>query len=125
MAAPGERLSDYAARAGLAALEQAGMDPADLDLVIVATLTADEVTPNAAPIVADLIGAHRAGGFDVGSACNGFLTGVSVAAAQVEARRCERILVIGADFITRVTNWDDAKSAPLFGDAAGAVVLAG
>src|SRR5438270_8528529 len=80
-----ERLSDYAARAGAAALARAGVDPIDLDLVIVATMTPDELTPNAAPLVASQIGAHRAGAFDVGAACTSFLSAVAAAAAQVDA----------------------------------------
>jgi 3-oxoacyl-[acyl-carrier-protein] synthase III len=122
-AAPGERLSDYAARAGAAALERAGVDAAELDLVIVATITADEVTPNAAPLVANAVGAERAGAFDVGAACTGFLSAVSIATAQIETGRCRWALVVGADFITRVINWEDKKSAALFGDAAGAAVI--
>jgi 3-oxoacyl-[acyl-carrier-protein] synthase III len=124
MALPDERLSDYATRAGAAALSRAGVDGADLDLVIVATLTADELSPNTAPLVAHALGAERAGAFDVGSACTAFLTGLSLAAAQIEAGRAERILLVGADFVTRLIDWDDRKSAPLFGDGAGAVVLA-
>jgi 3-oxoacyl-[acyl-carrier-protein] synthase-3 len=120
---PDERLSDYAARAGAAALERAGVDAADLDLVIVATLSQDELTPNTAPLVAHALGAHSAGAFDVGSACTAFLSAVSVAAAEIESGRCGWVLVIGADFISRLINWDDKKSAPLFGDAAGAAVL--
>ncbi len=117
------RLSDYAARAGAAALARAGVDAAELDLVIVATLSQDELTPNTAPLVAHAIGAERAGAFDVGAACTAFLSAVSVAAAQIEARRCRWVLVIGADFITRVTDYEDKKSSPLFSDAAGAAVL--
>jgi 3-oxoacyl-[acyl-carrier-protein] synthase III len=124
MALPHERLSDYATRAGVKALSRAGVDAADLDLVIVATLTADELTPNTAPLVAHALGAERAGAFDVGSACTAFLTGLALAAAQIEAGRAERVLLVGADFVTRITDWDDRKSAPLFGDGAGAVVLA-
>jgi 3-oxoacyl-[acyl-carrier-protein] synthase III len=118
-----ERLSDYAARAGAAALTRAGVDPIDLDLVIVATMTPDELTPNAAPLVASQLGADRAGAFDVGAACTSFLSAVAVAAAQIEARRAAWVLVVGADFITRITDWQDRKSAPLFADAAGAAVL--
>jgi 3-oxoacyl-[acyl-carrier-protein] synthase-3 len=118
-----ERLSDYAARAGAAALERAGVDAAEVDLVIVGTLTQDELTPNTAPLVAHAIGAHRAGAFDVGAACTAFLSAVSIAAAEIEAGRCRWVLVIGADFISRVIDWEDKKSAPLFGDAAGAAVL--
>src|SRR5438270_47191 len=118
-----ERLSDYAARAGADALEHAGVDPADLDLVIVATMTQDEVTPNSAPLVAHALGATHAGAFDVGAACTAFLSGVAIAAGQVETGRSRWALVVGADFITRVINWEDRKTAPLFGDAAGAVVV--
>lgn len=122
-AKPGERLSDYAARAGARALAGAGVDAADLDLVIVATLSQDELTPNAAPIVAHTLGAHRAGACDVGAACTAFLYGLALGTGQIESGRAERVLLIGADFITRITDYDDKRSAPLFGDAAGAVVL--
>ena len=124
MARPDERLADYAARAGAAALSRAGVDAADLDLVIAATMTQDQLTPNAGPVIAHALGAHRAGAFDVGAACTAFLTGLSLGAAQIEAGRAERVLVVGADFITRINNWDDKKTAPLFADAAGAAVLA-
>ena len=123
VAGPEERLSDYAARAGAAALERAGVAPAEVDLVLVGTLTADEVTPNAAPLVASAIGAQRAGAFDVGAACTGFLSGVAAGAAQIESGRARWVLVVGADFITRVLDWEDKKVAPLFGDAAGAALL--
>jgi 3-oxoacyl-[acyl-carrier-protein] synthase-3 len=123
VAGAGERLSDYAARAGTEALERAGIDPADVDLVIVATMTPDELTPNSAPLVAHAIGAERAGAFDIGAACTAFLSGVAIAAGQIETGRSSWALVIGADFITRVVDWEDKKTAPLFGDAAGAVVV--
>jgi 3-oxoacyl-[acyl-carrier-protein] synthase-3 len=123
VAAPEDRLSDYAARAGAQALRQAGIEAAALDLVIVATMTQDELTPNAAPLVAHLLGAGRAGAFDVGAACTAFLSAVSVGAAQIETGRAKWVLVVGADFITRIVDWSDRKSAPLFADAAGATVL--
>ena len=123
VAAPDERLSDFAARAGLAALSRAGVDAADVDLVLVATLTQDELMPNAAPIVAHAVGADRAGAIDLGAACTGFLSGLSLAAAQIETGRAERVLLIGADFTTRIVDWDDKRTAPLFGDGAGAVVV--
>jgi 3-oxoacyl-[acyl-carrier-protein] synthase-3 len=122
-AGPDERLTDYATRVGAAALERAGVPAADIDLVIVATMSQDELTPNTAPLVAHALGATRAGGFDVGAACTAFLTGLSVGAAQIESGRARRVLLIGADFITRITNYEDRKSAPLFADGAGAVVL--
>jgi 3-oxoacyl-(acyl-carrier-protein) synthase III len=118
-----ERLSDYATHAGEAALAQAGLTAAELDLVVVGTMTSDELTPNTAPIVADALGARRAGAFDVGAACNAFLTGMALAAGQIECGRADHVLVVGADFITRITDYADPSSAPLFGDAAGAVVL--
>jgi len=123
VAAPEERLSDYAARVGAAALERAGVDPADVDLVIVATMTEDELTPNTAPLVAHAIGADRAGAFDVGAACTAWLSALAIGAAQIETGRCRWALVVGADFISRITNWEDKRSAPLFADGAGAAVL--
>ena len=80
VAAPEDRLSDYAARAGARALDKAGLQASELDLVIVATMTQDELTPNTAPLVAHLLGADRAGAFDVGAACTAFLSAVSIAA---------------------------------------------
>jgi 3-oxoacyl-[acyl-carrier-protein] synthase III len=123
VAGPDERLSDYAARVGSAALERAGVDPIDVDLVLVATMTQDELTPNAAPVVAHMIGAGRAGAFDLGAACTAFLSAVAVGSAQIESGRARWVLAVGADFITRITDWEDRKSAPLFADAAGAAVL--
>lgn len=123
VAAPEERLSDYAARAASEALEQAGVEADAVDLVVVATLTPDEVTPNSAPLVAHAIGASRAGALDVGAACTGFLSGLALAAAQVETGRCRYVLLVGADFCTRITDWSDRKTAPLFGDAAGAALI--
>jgi 3-oxoacyl-[acyl-carrier-protein] synthase-3 len=123
VAAPEERLSEFAARAGVAALGRAGVDPAEVDLVLVATLTQDELMPNAAPVVAHAVGADRAGAIDLGAACTGFLSGLSLGAAQIETGRAERVLLIGADFTTRIVDWEDKRTAPLFGDGVGAVVL--
>ncbi len=123
-AEPHERLSDYAAAAGAKALSKANMQPSELDLVMVATLSQDEVTPNTAPLVAHAVKANRAGAFDVGAACTSFLTGLAIGSAQIESGRAEKILLIGADFVTRITDYEDKRSAPLFADAAGAAVLA-
>jgi 3-oxoacyl-[acyl-carrier-protein] synthase-3 len=122
-AAPDERIADYAARAGAAALARAGVPAEALDLVIVGTMTPDELTPNTAPLVADALGATRAGAFDVGAACTAFLSGLALAAGQIESGRADGVLVIGADFVTRITDQEDKKTAPLFADAAGALVL--
>ncbi len=122
-AAPTERLTDLAADAGRYALRDAGISPNEVDLVLVATLTADQVTPNAAPLVAHTIGAHQAGAMDVGAACVGWLSALALACGQIEAGRADNVLVIGADMLSRVTNHDDKSTAPLFGDGAGAVVV--
>jgi 3-oxoacyl-[acyl-carrier-protein] synthase-3 len=122
-ARPDERLTDYAARAGAAALQLADVRAEELDLVIVGTMTPDELTPNTAPLVAHALGATRAGAFDVGAACTAFLSGMSIATAQIESARARYVLLVGADFITRITNFADKRSGPLFADAAGAVVL--
>jgi 3-oxoacyl-[acyl-carrier-protein] synthase III len=121
--APNERTSDLAVFAGRRALQDAGVEPGELDYVIVATMTADEITPNTAPLVADALGASRAATYDVGAACTGFLAGLSNASALVEVGRAERILLIGAESLTRLADWDDKKTAMLWGDGAGAAVI--
>jgi 3-oxoacyl-[acyl-carrier-protein] synthase III len=119
----GERLTDFAARAGRAALAQAGVDPAAVDLVVVATSSADEITPNAAPLVAGLVGAREAGAFDVGSACTGWLAGLALACGQIESGRARHALVVGADFLSQFLDFSDRDTAPLFADGTGAAVL--
>jgi len=122
-AVEGERLTDFAARAGSGALARAQVDPLDLDLVLVATSTADEITPNAAPLVAGLVGAERAGALDLGSACTGWLAGLALACGQIESGRASHALVVGADFLSRFLDFSDRATAPLFADGAGAAVL--
>ena len=122
-AAANEGTTDMAVFAGRRALQDAGVDPRDLDFVIVATMSADEITPNCAPLVAHAIGAERAAAFDLGAACTGFLAGLSQSAALIEVGRAERILLIGAEKLTRITDFSDKKTGMLFGDGAGAAVL--
>jgi len=122
-AAPDERLVDLAANAGAQALKDAQTDPDEIDLVLVASLSQDQLTPNAAPLVAHALGADRAGALDLGAACSGWLSGLSLAAAQVEIGRAERVLLIGAEILTRLTDYEDRKTAALWGDGAGAVVV--
>jgi 3-oxoacyl-[acyl-carrier-protein] synthase III len=122
-AAANEGTTDMAVFAGRRALQDAGVDARDLDFVIVATMSADEITPNCAPLVAHALGAERAAAFDIGAACTGFLAGLSQGAALVEVSRAERILLIGAEKLTRITDFKDPKTGMLFGDGAGAVVL--
>jgi 3-oxoacyl-[acyl-carrier-protein] synthase-3 len=122
-AKPSERTSDLATIAARRALEDAGLEPANIDLVLVATMSQDEATPNTAPLVAHALGAEHAGAFDVGAACTGWLAALAQAASQVESGRAERVLVIGVDTLTRMTDYDDAMVAGLFGDGAAAVVV--
>jgi 3-oxoacyl-[acyl-carrier-protein] synthase-3 len=119
-----ERLSDYATAAGAMALERAGIAPVDVDLVLVATMSQDELTPNAAPLVAHALGATRAGAMDVGAACTAWLSALAMAAAYVETGRADIVLVIGGDMISRYVDPMDRGTAALFADGAGAVVVA-
>ena len=120
---PEERLSAFASEAGQLALERAGLAPTELDLVLVATMAADELTPNAAPLVAEELGAMGAGAVDVGAACTGFLSALSLATAQIESRRAENVLVVGADLLSRITDPGDRSTAALLADGAGAALL--
>lgn len=120
----GEGVTDLAAEAGRVALERAGCPPGELDLLIVATIAGDDLLPNTAPLVAERLGARRAGAFDVGAACTGFLSGLALAAGYVEAKRAHRVLVIGADLLSRLTDVKDRATAALFADGAGAAVVA-
>jgi 3-oxoacyl-[acyl-carrier-protein] synthase-3 len=122
-AMPHERLSDLATAAGKAAVEDAGIDAAELDAVLVATTSADEITPNAAPYVATALGAGKANAMDIGAACTAFVTALSVASSMIESGRAETVLVVGADALSRFTDFDDKRTAALFGDGAGAIVL--
>ncbi len=123
MAQPDERLSDLVIRAASDALERAGMEAANLDLILVGTFTQDEILPNAAPLVAAALGATNAGAVDLGAACMGFLSGISLGAGQIEAGRADTVLVAGADILTRFLDMDDRRTAGLIGDGAGATVL--
>jgi 3-oxoacyl-[acyl-carrier-protein] synthase-3 len=123
VAAPQERLATRATNAAADALKRAGVAAEQVDLVLVATTTADEVMPNAAPQVAHQLGAARAGAFDIGAACTGFLSALAVGAAQIEAGRSRCAVVIGADFMSRITDPDDRSTAAVFADGAGAVLL--
>jgi 3-oxoacyl-[acyl-carrier-protein] synthase-3 len=123
IADPDLRLSDLATAAGRRALERAAAHPSEVDLVLVATVTADELSPNAGPLVARDLEAENAGAMDVGAACTGFLSALSIAAAQVEAGRANRVLVIGADILSRLTDTRDRRTAALFADGAGACLV--
>jgi len=121
---PDEPLAPLAARACADALADAGRTPDEVDQVIVTTITPDQVTPGLAPEVSRLIGAHGAAAVDLNAACAGFLYALDQAAALVETGRARVVLVCGAEALSRLTDTEDRGSAVLFGDGAGAVVVA-
>ena len=124
-ALPGERLFEFAAAAGAEALAEAGMAAADIDLIVLATTSNEELMPAAAPRVAAVLGATDAACYDVNSACTGFLSAVSVACGQIESGRAVNVLVIGADLMMPLTDPDDRATAAVFADGAGAVLMRG
>jgi len=122
-AAPGERVSELAAAAGRAALADAGIDASEIDVVLVATLASDEITPSTAPLVAHELGTLNAAAIDVGAACAGTIAALAHATAWIEAGRARNVLVIGAEILSRFVDYEDRRTAPLFGDGAGALVV--
>jgi 3-oxoacyl-[acyl-carrier-protein] synthase-3 len=122
-AAAGETVADYASEAARASLAAAGVEPLLVDLVLVATMSHEQLTPSAAAQVADRIGATAAGALDVNAACSGFVSALSLAAGQIESGRARTAVVVGADLISKITDPDDRSTAALFGDGAGAVVV--
>ncbi len=123
VAAEGEVTSDMAAAAGRAAIEAAGLTVADLDMIIVATVSGDSPMPATAVHVQQKLGADLIPSFDVAAACAGFLYAMTIADQFIAAGTFKTVLVIGADLLSRVTDPDDRTTLPLFGDGAGAVVL--
>lgn len=120
---PDERLVDLAAEAARAALDDGGVDAADIDMIVVATSTPDRISPGLAPELAHLLGADHAGAIDMNGACTGFLYALDYAMARVEQGTSDRILVVGAEAMSRLTDRSDPNTAFLFGDGAGAVVV--
>jgi 3-oxoacyl-[acyl-carrier-protein] synthase-3 len=125
IAAAGERVSDLAATAGERALAAAGVAAADLDLVLVATTSNDDLMPGASPRVAAAIGAERAGAIDLNAACTGFVSGIALACGQIESGRAANVLLVGAEVMSRITDPDDRGTAAVFADGAGAIVMRG
>ena len=123
IAAPDETSSTMGARAALAAIESACIDPSSIDLVIVATCTPDGMFPATASRIQHAVGATRAAAFDVNAACNGFISAISTAAQFIGAGTAERALVVGAETMSRIVDWTDRGTCILFGDGAGAVIL--
>ena len=123
LAAPDETTATMAIRAAEQALRVANADPLDIDLIIVATATPDYLFPATACLVQRGIGATRAGAFDLEAGCTGFVYALAMGAQAVESGSCSQVLVIGAETLSRFTNWSDRNTCVLFGDGAGAVLL--
>jgi len=123
IAADGERCSDMALAAAYQAMEMAEIEPADLDLIIVGTVTPDKVFPSTACIIQRRLGIHGCPAFDVQAACSGFIYALDLANRQIQTGAAKTALVIGSEILSRLTNWDDRGTAVLFGDGAGAVIL--
>jgi 3-oxoacyl-[acyl-carrier-protein] synthase-3 len=115
--------SDLAIRAGKQALEQGGLTGADIDTVIVCTSTPDQTFPSVAIRVQAALDIPPGGAFDVNAACSGFVYGLSVADAMILSGKSKRVLLIGAEKMSSILNWEDRATCVLFGDGAGAVVL--
>jgi 3-oxoacyl-[acyl-carrier-protein] synthase-3 len=120
---PGTATSDIAAKAAREALRRRGIGAEELDLIIVATVTPDMMFPATACLVQDKIGAKRAWGFDVSAACSGFVYALTVGAQFVESGRQQKVMVIGADVMSSIVDYQDRATCVLFGDGAGAVIL--
>jgi len=123
IAAPEQATSDLATEAGRAALEMAGVDPADLDLIIVATLTPDHHFPSTAGFVQRNLGAAKAAAFDLEAACTGFIYALTVGELFIRSGTYRKVLVIGAEVLSKFLDWTDRDTCVLFGDGAGAAVL--
>lgn len=123
IAAETETTATMAVQAARQALEVAGIGPEKVDLIVVATATPDYLFPSTACLVQDALGASRAAAFDLAAGCTGFVYALGVAAAMVESGAVRTALVIGAETLSRITDWTDRNTCVLFGDGAGAVVL--
>lgn len=123
LAAEHEATSDLAAAAARQAVESAGIEAAELDLIIVATVTPDMPFPATACFVQKALGATKATCFDVSGACSGFLYGVEIASGYIASGMAQKALVIGADKLSGIIDWTDRNTCVLFGDGAGAVIL--
>lgn len=119
----GETTATLAATAGLRAIATAGLAPDEIDMVIIATLTPDHPMPSTAVLVKALIGNERAAAFDVAAACSGFAYAYATADAFVRSGGARHVLVVGAEVLSRATDFTDRNTCVLFGDGAGAVVL--
>jgi len=118
-----QAMSDLALPAARKALEDAGVDPKDLDLVIVATVTPDMMFPTTSALLADALGARDAAAYDLLAGCTGFMYAIAQAYGMLAGGLAQRALVVGGDVLSKILDWEDRSTLVLFGDGAGAVVL--
>jgi len=123
IAGEGETTLTLALEAARKALEVAKLSPAQLDLIIVATVTPEHAFPATACLLQDALGAVKAGAFDLSAGCSGFIYGLSLAADTIRVGSCQHVLVVGAETLSRIVDWSDRQTCVLFGDGAGAVVV--
>jgi 3-oxoacyl-[acyl-carrier-protein] synthase-3 len=123
VAGPGEKTSDLAVEAAHAALANAGAAAGDLDLIVCATTTPDETFPSVATKLQMRLGMTRGAAFDVQAVCSGFVYGLAVADNFIRCGQAQTVLLVGAECMTRLLDWNDRTTCVLFGDGAGAVVL--
>lgn len=122
-AAPGEYTSMFAVRAARQAIERARLDPSDIDLLLCATVTPDQILPSTGCIIQAELGANNAAAMDVVAACSGFLYGVSLASSMIQTGQVRHAVVVGAEILTQYVDYTDRQTCVLFGDGAGAAVL--
>jgi len=123
IAAPGQATSDLAIRAGRVALDQTRLLPDELDLILLATATPDEISPSTVSHVQRELGAKNAAGFDINAACSGFVNALMTGHQLVAAGAFGNALILGADTLSSITDYEDRESCVLFGDGAGALVI--
>jgi 3-oxoacyl-[acyl-carrier-protein] synthase-3 len=122
-ASPGEYTSQFAVRAARKAIERAGVDPLEIDLLLCATVTPDQILPSTGCIIQAELGANKAAAMDLAAACSGFLYGLTLANALISTGQIRYALVIGAEVLTQYVDYTDRGTCILFGDGAGAAVL--
>lgn len=123
IAAPDEYTSHMGTKAAQRAMESCGLKPEDIDLIIVATITPDTFTPSTSCYIQDALGAKNAAAFDISAACSGFLFAMKTAVQYIGTGQMKTALIIAAEKLSTVVNWEDRSTCVLFGDGAGAAVL--
>ena len=122
-AGPGEYTSQFAVKASQEAIERAGIDPMEIDLILCATVTPDQILPSTACLIQAELGANKAAAMDIVAACSGFLYGLTIASPMIRSGQIKYALIIGAELLTRYVDYTDRSTCVIFGDGAGAAIL--